>query len=168
MTSPELRRRNDPYHSPESVEDGHGRHAFLIGGELDVCALHHDSPFAVPLALSMRPRTDPVPGRPASRRAPAGEESRPSPVASQQAGERGALCPSRAEDLKGGVVPVDKLSSGLPQGVSGREAVLLLDTLARLKERRFGRLTVTISDGRVVDIEVTEKIDHELLRNLAV
>jgi hypothetical protein len=65
-------------------------------------------------------------------------------------------------------VPVDKLSSGLPHGVSGREAALLLDTLARLKERRFGRLIVTISDGRVVDIEVTEKIDHELLRNLAV
>jgi hypothetical protein len=65
-------------------------------------------------------------------------------------------------------VPVDKLSSGLPHGVSGREATLLLDTLARLKERRFGRLIVTISDGRVVDIEVTEKIDHELLRNLAV
>jgi hypothetical protein len=65
-------------------------------------------------------------------------------------------------------VPVDKLSSGLPHGVSGREAVLLLATLARLKERRFGRLTVTISDGRVVDVEVTEKIDHELLRNLAV
>jgi hypothetical protein len=65
-------------------------------------------------------------------------------------------------------VPVDKVSSGLPPGVSGREAVLLLDTLARLKERRFGRLIVTISDGRVVDVEVTEKIDHDVLRSLVV
>jgi hypothetical protein len=64
-------------------------------------------------------------------------------------------------------MPVDKLSFGLPHGVSGREATLLLETLARLKERRFGRLTVTISDGRVVDIEVSEKVDHDLLRNLA-
>jgi hypothetical protein len=80
-----------------------------------------------------------------------------------------APCPRGQEEREGGVVvPVDKQSSGLPHGVSGREAMLMLDTLARLKERRFGRLTVTISDGRVVDVEVTEKIDHDLLRNLAV
>ncbi len=45
--------------------------------------------------------------------------------------------------------------------------MLLLDALARLKERRFGRLTLTISDGRVVDVEVIEKIDHDLLRRLS-
>jgi len=54
----------------------------------------------------------------------------------------------------------------LPHGVSAREAMLLLDVFARLKERRFGRLTVTVSDGRVVDVELAEKIDHDLLRRL--
>ena len=63
---------------------------------------------------------------------------------------------------------VDRLSSmvALPHGVSAREAMLLLDVFARLKERRFGRLTVTVSDGRVVDVELAEKIDHDLLRRL--
>ena len=55
----------------------------------------------------------------------------------------------------------------LPHGVSDREAILLLDALARLKERRFGRLTLTVSDGRVVDVEVIEKIDHDLLKRLS-
>ena len=65
---------------------------------------------------------------------------------------------------------VDRQSSvvDLPHGVSDREAILLLDALARLKERRFGRLILTISDGRVVDVEVVEKIDHDLLRGLSV
>jgi hypothetical protein len=54
----------------------------------------------------------------------------------------------------------------LPDGVSDREAMLLLDVFARLKERRFGRLTVTIGDGKVVDVEVVEKLDHDLLRRL--
>ena len=63
---------------------------------------------------------------------------------------------------------VDRLNSvGLPHGVSDREAMLLLDALARLKERRFGRLTLTVSDGRVVDVEVMEKINHDLLRGLS-
>ena len=56
---------------------------------------------------------------------------------------------------------------GLPPGVSDREAMLLLDALARLKEHRFGRLTVMVSDGRVVDVEVSEKVDHDLLRRLS-
>jgi len=66
-------------------------------------------------------------------------------------------------------VAVDKLNSavGVPHGVSDREAILLLDALARLKERRFGRLTLTVSDGRVVDVEVIEKIDHDLLKRLS-
>lgn len=64
---------------------------------------------------------------------------------------------------------LDRLNSvvGLPPGVSDREAMLLLDALARLKEHRFGRLTVMVSDGRVVDVEVSEKIDHDLLRRLS-
>ena len=44
--------------------------------------------------------------------------------------------------------------------------MLLLDALARLKKHRFGRLTIMVSDGRVVDVEVSEKIDHGLLRSL--
>ena len=64
---------------------------------------------------------------------------------------------------------VERVNSGmeLPHGLREREAMLLLDALARLKERRFGRLTLTISDGRVVDVEVIEKIDHDLLRRLS-
>ncbi len=63
---------------------------------------------------------------------------------------------------------VERLGSvvAVPGGVSDREAMLVLDVLARLKERRFGRLTVTVSDGKVVDVEVVEKIDHDLLRRL--
>jgi hypothetical protein len=44
--------------------------------------------------------------------------------------------------------------------------MLLLDALARLKKCRFGRLTIMVADGRVVDVEVSEKIDHGLLRSL--
>jgi len=57
--------------------------------------------------------------------------------------------------------------TGLPPGVRDREATLLLDALARLKKHRFGRLTVIVSDGRVVDVEVSEKVDHDVLRSLA-
>jgi len=60
-----------------------------------------------------------------------------------------------------------KSAVDLPHGVGDREAALLLDTLARLKGRRFGRLTVTVSDGRVVDVEVSEKIDHDLLKRFS-
>jgi len=63
-------------------------------------------------------------------------------------------------------VVVDRSMVALPQGVSDGEAMLLLDVLARLKERRFGRLTVTIGDGKVVDVEVVEKLDHDVLRRL--
>ena len=52
-------------------------------------------------------------------------------------------------------------------GVNDREATLLLEVLARLKNHGFGRLTVVVSNGRVVDVEVCEKIDHGLLRSLA-
>jgi Uncharacterized small protein (DUF2292) len=55
----------------------------------------------------------------------------------------------------------------LPRGVGGREAELLLGALARVKARRFGRLVVTVNDGRVVDVEVIEKIDRDVLRSLS-
>jgi hypothetical protein len=45
--------------------------------------------------------------------------------------------------------------------------MLLLDALARVKEHRFGPLTVMVSDGRVVDVEVSEKVDDDLLRRLS-
>jgi hypothetical protein len=65
-------------------------------------------------------------------------------------------------------VAVDRLSSvvALPEGVSAGEAMLLLDVFARLKEHRFGRLTLAMSDGKIVDVEVVEKIHHEVLRRL--
>ncbi len=63
---------------------------------------------------------------------------------------------------------VDRLNSlvGLPHGVSNGEVMLVLDVLARLKTQRFGRLILTVSDGRIVDVEVIEKIDHDVLRGL--
>ncbi len=56
---------------------------------------------------------------------------------------------------------------GLPQGITAGEAGLVLRALARLKEGRFGRLAVSVSDGRVVDIEVVEKLDRNLFRSLS-
>jgi len=51
-------------------------------------------------------------------------------------------------------------------GIGEREADLLLGALARVKARRFGRLIVTVNDGRIVDVEVIEKIDRDVLRAL--
>jgi hypothetical protein len=51
----------------------------------------------------------------------------------------------------------------LPQGLSYLEAQFVLDRLRRLKDRRFGRLVIAVSDGRVVDVEVIEKVDREIL-----
>ena len=64
---------------------------------------------------------------------------------------------------------MDRPSSvtGLASGVSDREAQLLLEVFARLKKHGFGRLTVLVSDGQVVDVEVSEKVDHRLLRSLS-
>ena len=42
--------------------------------------------------------------------------------------------------------------TGLAPGVSDREAQLLLEMFARLKKHGFGRLTVLVSDGRMVDV----------------
>ncbi len=47
----------------------------------------------------------------------------------------------------------------LPRGMSAKEAVFLLGVFARLKEKGTGRLEVTVSDGRVVDIELVERLD---------
>ena len=42
-----------------------------------------------------------------------------------------------------------------------------MNKLNSLKEHRCLRLSVIVSDGRVVDIEVRKKIDHDRLRSLA-
>ena len=46
----------------------------------------------------------------------------------------------------------------LPHGLSEREAMLLLDALARLKERRFGRLTLTISKQATMTMGVVDRL----------
>jgi hypothetical protein len=51
----------------------------------------------------------------------------------------------------------------LPQGLSDLEAQFVLERLRRLKDRRFGRLVIAVSDSRVVDVEVIEKVDREIL-----
>ena len=55
----------------------------------------------------------------------------------------------------------------LPSGITAEEALFLLRALGRLKEHRFGRLVMSVSDGRVVEVELTEKIDRKLLQTLA-
>ena len=60
-----------------------------------------------------------------------------------------------------------QLPFAIPRGISEREAALLLGALARVKARRFGRLVVTISDARIVDVEVIEKMDRDALRTLS-
>jgi hypothetical protein len=44
---------------------------------------------------------------------------------------------------------------------------LLLGALARVKGRKFGRLVVSVNDGRVADVEVIEKFDRDVLRALS-
>lgn len=68
---------------------------------------------------------------------------------------------------RGGADSTDLLGNfALPEGVSRREALLLLTALRRIKKGRFGRVVVAVSDGRVVDIEVTEKVDRDDLKTL--
>jgi hypothetical protein len=55
----------------------------------------------------------------------------------------------------------------LPGGITAGEALFLLRALARLKERKFGRLVMSVSDGRIVDVELIEKIDRKLLQSLS-
>jgi hypothetical protein len=59
------------------------------------------------------------------------------------------------------------LPAELPPYVSTAEARLLLRLLARLKERRFGRLAVNVEDRRLVGVEVVEKLDRNLFRSLS-
>lgn len=54
----------------------------------------------------------------------------------------------------------------LPDNVTEREAEFLLEAFARVKAGSFGRLTISVSDSRIVDIEVTERVDHNRLRRL--
>lgn len=54
----------------------------------------------------------------------------------------------------------------LPEGVSRREALVLLTALRRVKKGRFGRIVVTVGDGRIVDVEVTQRVDRDELKTL--
>lgn len=53
--------------------------------------------------------------------------------------------------------------SRLLKGMTAKEAVFLLGVFAHLKEKRSGRLEVTVSDGRVVDVELVERLDQKSL-----
>ncbi len=55
----------------------------------------------------------------------------------------------------------------LPRGVTPGEARLLLQLLARLKAWKYGRLAVNVRDGRLVDIELVEKVDRNLFLPLS-
>lgn len=46
----------------------------------------------------------------------------------------------------------------LPEGVAAGEATLVLEVFARVKRRRFGRVALSVSEGRLVDVEVIEKV----------
>jgi hypothetical protein len=58
--------------------------------------------------------------------------------------------------------PEAKLS--LPHGVTEKEAAFFLGIFARLKEKRFGRVDVTVREGNVTDVEFVERVDRNLLR----
>ena len=60
----------------------------------------------------------------------------------------------------------DREESTSSVGIGEREAELVLGALARVKARRFGRLIVTVNEGRIMDVEVIEKIDRDVLRAL--
>ncbi|MBI3107490.1 MAG: hypothetical protein HYY95_18310 [Candidatus Rokubacteria bacterium] len=62
------------------------------------------------------------------------------------------------------VGPKPSATVTLPQGVTAREARFLLEVFSRVKAKRFGRLAVVVSDGRVVDVEIVEKIDRSLVK----
>ena len=51
----------------------------------------------------------------------------------------------------------------LPKALNAREAVFLFGVFARLKEKGTGRLEVTVSDGRIVDIQLVERLDWKTL-----
>lgn len=64
----------------------------------------------------------------------------------------------------------ERLATGaaaLPEGMTPREAAFMVGLVARLKSRRFGRLVVTVSDGRIVDVEFQEKVDRRMLETLS-
>jgi hypothetical protein len=56
--------------------------------------------------------------------------------------------------------------TGLPPGGQSTEPVFLQAREGAEEQRRFSVADVIVSDGRVVDVEVSEKIDHGLLRSL--
>jgi len=63
-------------------------------------------------------------------------------------------------------VAVDRseLAGGPASLCQQRKVMLVLDVLGTPEDQRFGRLILTVSDGRIVDVEVIEKIDHDVLR----
>jgi len=42
---------------------------------------------------------------------------------------------------------------------------VLPTTLSRVKKRGFGRLALTVGDGRVIDVEIIEKIHRDVLKS---
>lgn len=51
----------------------------------------------------------------------------------------------------------------LPRALNAKEAAFLLGVFARLKEKGSGRLEVTVSDGRIVDVQLVERLDRKTL-----
>ncbi len=56
-------------------------------------------------------------------------------------------------------------STVLPQGLTSGEAAFLLGVFSRLKDTRFGRLEVRVSDGYIVDVELAERLDGRETRS---
>lgn len=54
---------------------------------------------------------------------------------------------------------------GLPRGVTDDEAAFFLGMIARLKEKRFGRVAVTVREGHVINAEFVEKVDRTLFQS---
>lgn len=80
---------------------------------------------------------------------------------------RGACVDAAPPDAMGNQADRPSRSVPLPAGLTAGEAAFLLGVFARLKQKRFGRLEVTVSDGRLVDIALVEKVDRNLFRSLS-
>jgi hypothetical protein len=54
----------------------------------------------------------------------------------------------------------------VPRGLTEHEAAFLLGIFARLKEKRFGRVELTVREGALTGVEFVERVDRNRFRSL--
>ncbi len=93
-----------------------------------------------------------------------GERDRPGPLRPPDSRACGAVRYPVRNDAG---LAVPRAKPHLPENISPPEATFLIASLARLKRHGFGRLVISVSDGRVVDVEVVERVHRDLLRTFS-